>query len=557
MDQFSHDLTLALEETSLLDKARRWAHRRRTRSAGNLPCAPQPTEDSSSPNDTIQTSQFSSNVDGLNANIAIVSDSDEKDVRFPRKLGSDVFQLGTLESDSVNETFSPARKRKLKRMSVEFEIDNTNSEKLESDLLSASTTGTIRKRIHKPDSSNRSNIFFCGKRKRSNRDRNYDHDNYKSQSTSMPRYIFFDEAQMRPRSFSSTSTPQSERLLPLNKGLISRIEKLSNHKTERINSEKEPSEHNFQENLIANKVKSTERFETGTTFTEHRKNRRRATQTHLQFAVDHHPMDYGESNSCSSSNSSSLSSTGSDDDDTANGTDREGDDELTDWPGNETAIDNKYDPKRKLTKKNQQHIKFEDGTIIEDDNVMSRSCEWSNINKKEHLEVRFQPSEPIAILNNSCAIFPTSNYFKDDINITFKQIESDISGETTNRLLASSCNQTSEVREIRAGCRRIKCERPGFSIKTSANERLARFLQDPTQTQIRLPDIEIYEHESLINLSTLYSLHMSIENGCAVLSKTSKTTQSVNMDHKHLQNGLFLRDFKRRCFENGDSLTPP
>lgn len=39
MDQFSHDLTVALEETSLLDRARvsRWGQqRRRTRSTGNL-----------------------------------------------------------------------------------------------------------------------------------------------------------------------------------------------------------------------------------------------------------------------------------------------------------------------------------------------------------------------------------------------------------------------------------------------------------------------------------------------------------------------------------------
>lgn len=39
MDQFSHDLTIALEETSLLDRARvsRWGQqRRRTCSTGNI-----------------------------------------------------------------------------------------------------------------------------------------------------------------------------------------------------------------------------------------------------------------------------------------------------------------------------------------------------------------------------------------------------------------------------------------------------------------------------------------------------------------------------------------
>lgn len=35
-DQFSHDLTLALEETSKVTGASRWGVRRRTRSTGNL-----------------------------------------------------------------------------------------------------------------------------------------------------------------------------------------------------------------------------------------------------------------------------------------------------------------------------------------------------------------------------------------------------------------------------------------------------------------------------------------------------------------------------------------
>lgn len=35
-DQFSHDLTLALEETSKVSRAGRWGVRRRTRSTGNL-----------------------------------------------------------------------------------------------------------------------------------------------------------------------------------------------------------------------------------------------------------------------------------------------------------------------------------------------------------------------------------------------------------------------------------------------------------------------------------------------------------------------------------------
>lgn len=145
MDQFSHDLTVALEETSLLDRARvsRWGQqRRRTRSTGNLrklnlelvsffckyrrsfvlfvttACAPQPTEDSSSPTDVVLGASVPSttnNNDGLDAqHVNLPSDSDEKEdatvLRLPCKPQSTTIRLlGTLESDSLNETFSPAR----------------------------------------------------------------------------------------------------------------------------------------------------------------------------------------------------------------------------------------------------------------------------------------------------------------------------------------------------------------------------------------------------------------------------------------------------------------
>lgn len=83
-------------------------------------CAPQPTEDSSSPTDIAQgpppALATPINNDGLDAqNIHLPpSDSDEKDdgidpPRLPCKLSNSVRLLGTLESDSLNETFSPAR----------------------------------------------------------------------------------------------------------------------------------------------------------------------------------------------------------------------------------------------------------------------------------------------------------------------------------------------------------------------------------------------------------------------------------------------------------------
>jgi G patch domain-containing protein 2 len=54
-----------------------------------------------------------------------------------------------------------------------------------------------------------------------------------------------------------------------------------------------------------------------------------------------------------------------------------------------------------------------------------------------------------------------------------KQIESEMSGETSNNFL-SSPNHQLEVREFLAGCRRVREERPGFSIISSANEYLSR-----------------------------------------------------------------------------------
>lgn len=53
------------------------------------------------------------------------------------------------------------------------------------------------------------------------------------------------------------------------------------------------------------------------------------------------------------------------------------------------------------------------------------------------------------------------------------ECESEMSGETSNNFLSSPNVGSSEVREIRAGCRRIRM-RPGFSIVTSFNEDLLK-----------------------------------------------------------------------------------
>ncbi|XP_054728543.1 uncharacterized protein LOC129237683 [Anastrepha obliqua] len=583
MDQFSHDLTVALmEETSLLDRARvsRWGQRRRTRSTGNLPCAPQPTEkedSSSSPSDVRKTT----NIDGLdtkNVDLKTMSDSDDKEIHLPSKSPLKTsLRLGTLESDSLNETFSPARffkpsarrKRKFKRMSMECDLGTVSSIQSQDTCSNLSSTvtasmggcGAMRKRVLKPDPNTRSNLFFCGKRKRSNRDRYQEYDpSTKSHSTSMPRFAYMEDNRIRPRSYSSTSKPNSDKLLPLNKGLLSKIEKIS--QSQKTDTECKSSASNStltETNIPATVFELIQaKQQEYKSLRKKRSNCRRNQLQQLQFAVDQHTMDCESFNDFSSS--SSLSSSDSEDAQTTNDTDREGDDELTDWPGNEGVsgpADAKNDSKRKLTKKcNNPLIKSDEGSLAsgmgEDDTIMLGSEDWSPNISNDNLELRYRPSEPITIVNKG---FDLGRNICEATIIPFKQIESEMSGETSNPFLSSPPSQLSEIREIRAGCRRIKDERPGFSIKTSVNERLARFLQDPRQIHIRLPDIEIYEHDSLLNLATLYSLQISLDNGCAVLNKTSNTTQSVNIDQNSLQNCL-LSDFKRRCYgSKSDGLT--
>ncbi|PSN52427.1 hypothetical protein C0J52_16256 [Blattella germanica] len=108
-------------------------------------------------------------------------------------------------------------------------------------------------------------------------------------------------------------------------------------------------------------------------------------------------------------------------------------------------------------------------------------------------------------------------------------------------------------REIRAGRRRIRGERPGFSIVTSANEKLSRFLQDPGQSELRLHPMQKQERDQLCHLANLYSLQMTSDPNrqtCPVLTKTRNTMRAVRVDQvrlTRLQARLHhLSDFKRR-----------
>ncbi|KAE8741755.1 hypothetical protein FOCC_FOCC012703 [Frankliniella occidentalis] len=86
-------------------------------------------------------------------------------------------------------------------------------------------------------------------------------------------------------------------------------------------------------------------------------------------------------------------------------------------------------------------------------------------------------------------------------------------------------------RQIRAGRRRLRNSRGGFTVLTSANEKLSRFLQDLNQSELRLHPMQNEEKDQLVQLANLYSLQMRLEptqnSGvtCPVLTKTRDTVR--------------------------------
>lgn len=109
-------------------------------------------------------------------------------------------------------------------------------------------------------------------------------------------------------------------------------------------------------------------------------------------------------------------------------------------------------------------------------------------------------------------------------------------------------------REIRAGRRRLRDRRPGFTIVSSVNEKISRFLQDPEQNELKLYHMRKKEMDQLTHLASLYSLNMHSEgskkNHCPVLTKTRNTTQATSVDKCGVGNlwaGLTsANDIKRR-----------
>lgn len=422
--------------------------------------------------------------------------------------------------------------------------------------------GAVKKRVlkHTNQENFRANIFFCGKRKRSHRDRYMDYD-HKQHSSSVPRQRDFfgsksSYMEYRNRNNRSSQKPV-DRILPLNKNIISKIEKISQdtkchpfkfefavqnesqlldtlvtpscsstsdqnklplnletvqpvetvvshqHRIPSKSGSFESTFPNYESDVGANaKKKSSSKRNRRSKKHKHRKNEYDSSKHQLQFD-DPNLMDcsFNEIGS-----SSSISSSDSEDAET-NDSDREGDDELTDWPGSEAMVN--FTSKNDFKRMNRPKLKStlplikSDEMCQEDDTLMSEE-EALTINNSLttlqgsftntiggiyppnslNLQLKFSPAEPTsprlitniapAKLNSSSMpidITPTGSAtgaFSSGANAFLRnQIESEMSGETSNIL---SSPNTYEAREIRAGCRRIRNERPGFLIRTSANE---------------------------------------------------------------------------------------
>lgn len=558
-----------------------------------LACPPQPTEDSSS-SPTDPPNDNNNNEGAAGHSNSIQSDSDDRH-SFAFKLRQQPMPLsGNFESDSLNENFSPSRpnirrKRKFKRMAVEYETTPSTPHTATHPIFPIS--GTVKKRVlkHTCQENFRANLFFCGKRKRPHRERYTDYESHKH-SSSVPRQrsnflaqkdggLSYLEYKSRNRASSMSTTKPMEKIMPLNKSIVSKIEKIAqetqNHRInfkfttlpsfgcEQVDSSV-PVVHfqsqisyamkpqmtiddtttNMLTSLTAatstativdeNKAMLQKMAQKSGSFEsalpksdqQHKKkvknyhgglamitggkskhSRRRELQLHkmqLQFD-DQHFMDCGNLNDFLSS--SSLSSSDSEAEQT-NESDHEGDDELTDWPANEVMIN--FASKNEFKRANKvrlgsklPQIKQQDDIIQDDDTLMSAD---ENGGTEEEFQATPQPpntldlgfkyapelpsnkiqsSNPINIINSilpdGCGGSNTSVVVGDGgygscytASYNCKQpIESEMSGETSNHFL-SSPNTFGEVREIRAGCRRIREERPGFSIITSFNEDLLK-----------------------------------------------------------------------------------
>lgn len=429
--------------------------------------------------------------------------------------------------------------------------------------------------------------MFCGKRKRSHRDRYHDYEHY-LHSSSVPRQrdLFTQKNSYFEYKNRSRSGKPCERILPLNQTIVSKIEKISQDSASAasrlINSRAtggiigfpfnssclvdrsyrpQNSEISIPDNVFkpqvrpsidpsgafeANSATITQKSnsfdssfgvkeftnvfpianDTATTtsastvvkpiplrnnkefpITQRKchtnakpkqSKRHRMRKMQLQFD-DSNGMDCTGLNDFLSS--SSLSSSDSEAAIT-NESDREGelgDDELTDWPGNEAMVNfaSKNDFKRakhprKAKMSGTDDLMADDDTLMSADEMIpspdpqicsaSTSAAGQNVSlagttmppNSLHLPMKYTPASGPALTMEDAqkaASIPISIVAATPASSGF--VESEMSGETSNHFL-SSTPPGIEVREFRAGCRRVRDERPGFTIFTSVNEHLSR-----------------------------------------------------------------------------------
>lgn len=516
-------------------------------------------------------------------------------------------------------------------MAVEYETTPSTPGNPNPNTLFPLTGSTVKKRVikHSNQENFRAGLFFCGKRKRSHRDRYHDYDHHRLHSSSVPRQREFytpknSYLEYKNRSRIAYGKP-CERILPLTKNIVSKIEKISQDSmnasgsmgftTSVVTANNETiiptgfhfnsaflkcsqnannSQHQSQtviSNVLApsltcglqaasafqakslsidsassgnstNMPHKSGSFDSSFNIAEHQSNgpvqisttepikigkessrkghstsrhsnhkRKQSKRSHLKMQFSgQNGMDCGNLNDFLSS--SSLSSSDSEAGET-NESDREGDDELTDWPGNEAMVNfaSKNDFKRakparntnpvgSFTKASTSHARFGNEDCMAQDEDTLMSADELPTSYTSHLSTSQTLTEPInPLLNVDANLFPqklssilqsrlTSNDSLATISTSANQIainssriirnatslpidivpqshqnftsgshtaqiESEMSGETSNPFLPSP---SLEVREIRAGCRRIRDERPGFTIFSSVNEHLSRFV---------------------------------------------------------------------------------
>lgn len=387
----------------------------------------------------------------------------------------------------------------------------------------------------------RANLFFCGKRKRSHRDRYLE-----QHSSSVPRQRDFfgpnKNSYMEYRSRNRSFSKPCERILPLHKSIVSKIERIAQGNREKISGFQFMCLHDVEVNskpvlptlplapfvnqpqveavaTVAHKMAQksgsfestlnplaavvacpTGRQNSAEKKKERRqhKNSKRLQKQKLQFE-DPEVMDCDSMNEYLEnleSSSSSLSSSSDSEAAETNDSDREGDDELTDWPGNEAMVNftSKNDFKRAkprtsikttLPQIKSDDLAQDDDTLMSADELMATSQTSMTPNTQQqqqpplppntlNLSVRYSPAASLADvvpLHSTMPIDILENHVL--AGVVCNQIESEQSGETSNHFLSSP--NTNEVREIRAGCRRIRNERPGFTILTSVNEELSKY----------------------------------------------------------------------------------